>query len=240
MLLKDNNQNSNPPTEDYSIKQYKYRQELIGVRPDRYVNLTDMCRASNMRLKDFLAHPRTLTLISTMYISNMLKHRCIMDSLGEDTWGHMQLAKELAYQSDAKFNKWFISTFYDIRTKPKIETHIDMNPFLKWTEDNFPWLTDVTNETSAIGRVYFILNRTRGILKVGYTSNDPKIRLSAFRSGAVGESLVLVGSIRGTREAEAKIHSCLSSHRFKGEWFSYVPEVQSIIINLLKKEGRRK
>ena len=72
---------------------------------------------------------------------------------------------------------------------------------------------------------------------MGFTSGDPKSRLSAFKSGAVGESLILLGSIKGTLSSESELHSLLSRYKFKGEWFVYSKDVQSFVAKLLESEG---
>jgi len=211
-----------------SITVFDYNGTPIFRRADGYFNLTQMCQANGKRLKDFLNHRRTLSVLSVIYSTQRGQIQHPVQFIDGETWGHFELAAELAYQSKPNFHHWFNSTFYDI--EKLFEMKFDVSLFKKWEADNFPWRMDPSNDKEKEGIVYFILNKTRNILKIGFTASaDCSQRLSSFKSGAVGESFVVLGEINGTLKTEAMFHSLFSEYRVKGEWFNYNDEVKKYI-----------
>lgn len=66
------------------------------------------------------------------------------------------------------------------------------------------------------GYVYVI--RSGGHVKIGYTRNDPKSRLSYLQIGSA-EKLTLAASIHGSPALEKRLHAHFSDLRTAGEWF---------------------
>ena len=205
---------------------FNYNGQIISRRENGFVNLTQMCQANGKRLKDFLSHKRTLETIHTLYAIQSGEIYHVLETIDGETWGHFDLAAELAYQSNASFSVWFNITFYgDNLTFPSVS----LEEFRQWEEKHFPWINDATNKNEQKGSVYFILNETRNILKIGYTAGDPMTRLAAFKSGAVQEKLTLLGQVDGTLKTEGMYHSYLASYKVQGEWFNYTPDVRKFV-----------
>lgn len=78
--------------------------------------------------------------------------------------------------------------------------------------------------------IYFIQEEhPQGRIKVGYTSSkNAKSRLSGNQTGNPNR-LVLLGTIAGSRNKEAFIHSQLSAHNAHGEWFEPSDYVVDIV-----------
>lgn len=213
----------------HSLQNFNYNGAVIQRRQnDGYLNLTQMCQANGKRLQDFLDHKRTLHTLFILYSTQqgIIQHPiCFVDG---ETWGHFQLAAELAYQSEAQFSVWFNRTFYNVSNLFKKE--IVVEEFKQWEKENFPWEDDPSNKKEKAGIVYFVLNKTKKLLKVGFTaSSSCQSRLAAFKSGCPGESFVVLGEVAGTMKTEAMFHSYLAPFRFRGEWFKYSDEVKAFV-----------
>jgi hypothetical protein len=64
-------------------------------------------------------------------------------------------------------------------------------------------------------------------VKVGYTAG-PKKRLDSLKTGSP-HALQLLGVIPGDRAMETLLHREFAAHRMSGEWFRWVPEVESAV-----------
>jgi hypothetical protein len=69
-----------------------------------------------------------------------------------------------------------------------------------------------------LGGVYFIRDSTANAMKIGYTRDDPRIRLSNLQVGNP-HRLTLAGCIAGEQSFEASIHAQRREWRLAGEWF---------------------
>jgi hypothetical protein len=219
-----------------SLQNFDYNGQLIQRRADGFVNLTQMCQANGKRLKDFLDSKPALSTIFVLYSTQHGQIVHPIEFVDGETWGHFELAAELAYQSHAKFHVWFVRAFYNLENPFKSD--INMEDFKKWELENFPWQNDPSNDKEKQGTVYFVLNQTRNLLKVGFTGSDNcESRLSAFKSGAVGESFLVLGEVAGTLKTEAMYHSYLAEHKVKGEWFKYNDKVKDFLASIVFKDS---
>lgn len=80
--------------------------------------------------------------------------------------------------------------------------------------------------------VYFIQADEGGPIKIGFTADDPKRRLSQLQTGNAS-TLKLLGSIKGTAARERQFHAELSEFRLQGEWFKSDPTVLAAVQNAL-------
>jgi hypothetical protein len=72
--------------------------------------------------------------------------------------------------------------------------------------------------------IYFIEAIGAGLVKIGYTENDPEVRLRQLQTGCPFPMRVL-GSISGEPEDEAEIHQKFAGYRRHGEWFEMSAEI---------------
>lgn len=77
------------------------------------------------------------------------------------------------------------------------------------------------------GYIYFILDRTAGAIKIGF-SKDVKSRLSALQVSSATK-LELLGSMPGTEREEQRLH--LRFERLSGEWFTVTHKLLDFIGN---------
>ena len=83
--------------------------------------------------------------------------------------------------------------------------------------------------------VYFV--RCGEYLKVGFTSDNLRNRLSSMQTGSP-HRLALVASIRGGRGVEKKIHTSLAMYPRRGEWFALPPEdAERIVASVVLAHG---
>lgn len=75
------------------------------------------------------------------------------------------------------------------------------------------------------GFVYFIVDKTRGLVKIGY-SYDPMKRISDLQTGNGGR-LELLASVRGTMKTERRLQELWEDLRTSGEWFRLTPRLES-------------
>lgn len=76
-------------------------------------------------------------------------------------------------------------------------------------------------------RVYFILDPTDGLIKIGVSrKTDARLRTLADHTG---RQLVLLKTIVGSYALEKELHRALARHRVRGEWFLDCPEVRSVM-----------
>ena len=80
--------------------------------------------------------------------------------------------------------------------------------------------------------VYFIQADENGPIKIGFTTDDPKRRLSQLQTGNAS-SLKLLGAIKGTSARERQFHVTLSEWRLQGEWFQSHPTVLAAVHDAL-------
>ena len=66
--------------------------------------------------------------------------------------------------------------------------------------------------------LYFISNESNTAVKIGYTSNDPVLRLVDLQT-AHYERLRLIAVTEGELEGERQLHSIFEDERLQGEWF---------------------
>lgn len=79
--------------------------------------------------------------------------------------------------------------------------------------------------------VYFILQRPRGVIKIGFTSCCPFDRFDQISKNAPpGTKLVLLGVIEVfDKSEEAALHKRFSEWRDRGEWFWCSQEISGFI-----------
>lgn len=83
-------------------------------------------------------------------------------------------------------------------------------------------------KTKSMGLVYAIGDNGADEVKIGWTSKSAATRLRQLEK-ASGRSLVLLGSIRGTRQDESALHEAFAGARIRGEWFRRSPAVSEWI-----------
>lgn len=86
--------------------------------------------------------------------------------------------------------------------------------------------------------VYFIQADENGPIKIGFTADDPKRRLSQLQTGNAS-ALKLLGAIKGTAVQERQFHTALSEWRLQGEWFEPHPTVLATVQNALSAEEQQ-
>lgn len=65
--------------------------------------------------------------------------------------------------------------------------------------------------------IYFIQDSETGHIKIGHAA-DPERRLKQLQTGCPGK-LILLCTVSGSKDDEAKIHKKFAHHRLRGEWF---------------------
>jgi len=68
--------------------------------------------------------------------------------------------------------------------------------------------------------IYFIKSKSKNAVKIGFTNNNPRKRLSVLQVGSL-DKLSLLKVISGDLKLERAIHLTFHRFRLKGEWFSY-------------------
>jgi hypothetical protein len=68
------------------------------------------------------------------------------------------------------------------------------------------------------GFVYFIRCPSNGMIKIGWTADDPERRLRALSTGSP-EEFERLGTIPGSCADEAALHRLFADSRVRGEWF---------------------
>lgn len=77
------------------------------------------------------------------------------------------------------------------------------------------------------GHVYFIKAPGSDLIKIGFAT-DVTARLKALQAASPGE-LSLLGSVRGSRSDESRLHRLFADDRIRGEWFTDTPALRAII-----------
>lgn len=90
-------------------------------------------------------------------------------------------------------------------------------------------------ERIADGYVYFILNKRRGVVKIG-NSKRPQNRVVDLQVSSA-DPLILLGAIEGTKELEKRLHGIFSQYWVSGEWFRYESDVKQYISAQLERAG---
>ena len=80
--------------------------------------------------------------------------------------------------------------------------------------------------------IYFIQSLDK--IKVGYTTDIEQRKKSLTIGNPHG--LVVIGTIKGTKEHESKIHRKLKDHHVSGEWFHDNSNVRKYIEDILNKK----
>lgn len=79
--------------------------------------------------------------------------------------------------------------------------------------------------------IYFIGNKERGFVKIGYTSYDTiNNRFSTIQTGCPYD-LEVFGIMEGDQHFETFFHRKFKHLNMRGEWFIYTPDIQAIIDN---------
>lgn len=68
--------------------------------------------------------------------------------------------------------------------------------------------------------IYLIVNESKTVCKIGFTTNDPQQRLKELQT-ANAEKLFVRYCITGSVNIERNLHKLFSSLRLNGEWFTY-------------------
>lgn len=85
--------------------------------------------------------------------------------------------------------------------------------------------------------VYFIRAKTGGPVKIG-TARDARERLRQLQ-GAHHEELAIIRQIPGGQAVEAWFHLKFATHRIRGEWFRFAPEMLTLDYHLPAAPDRR-
>ena len=80
--------------------------------------------------------------------------------------------------------------------------------------------------------IYFIQEGKDGSIKIGFTKNDVRKRLSNLQSGSCRE-LRLLCVIDGDCQKEQRIHNTFYSIKDRGEWFYPYPHLTEYIKSLI-------
>lgn len=83
------------------------------------------------------------------------------------------------------------------------------------------------DEPISRGRVYFIVARKAGTVKVGFSANLRKRMIDLQTSAS--EPLAMAFSCAGDRELERALHAFLAPHVVSGEWFRYGAHIHDLI-----------
>ncbi len=102
---------------------------------------------------------------------------------------------------------------------------LSVNGFEKFKSKSF-----LTRPVKRDEKVYFILNRQRGVVKIGF-SIDPERRLTALEEGTV-DDLELIGITLGGRKEELIIHKKFAQYWIRREWFVYSDEIKAYVKSL--------
>lgn len=76
--------------------------------------------------------------------------------------------------------------------------------------------------------IYFLLNTERKTLKIGFTDNDVKSRISNLQTGN-SDKLTLIGLIDGDLNLEKFLHNLFSNKCENGEWFNFDNELKDFV-----------
>src|SRR4030042_1877657 len=79
--------------------------------------------------------------------------------------------------------------------------------------------------------IYFAQCSGGGPIKIGFTSREPENRVQDLQNANPYE-LVLLGTISGGKEEEAKLHGRFSDDRLRGEWFAPSEHLRSWLRDL--------
>ena len=74
--------------------------------------------------------------------------------------------------------------------------------------------------------VYIISAGDSGAVKIGWTEGNAEERLAALQT-ANFESLRILRVIPGSVGIETKLHRFFALHRIRGEWFTFVDDINS-------------
>ncbi len=83
--------------------------------------------------------------------------------------------------------------------------------------------------------VYFVLSPSLKRIKVGVTRR-PGIRIPELQVGSA-EELLILGVFPAATDTERRLHKQLAPYRVRGEWFSDVPAIRTLINNMGKEFG---
>jgi hypothetical protein len=78
------------------------------------------------------------------------------------------------------------------------------------------------------GVLYFIQAPINGYIKIGYTAQQPRMRLLSIQAMSPVE-LVLLGCCPGDQDDEARLHERFAGIRAHGEWFKACEELLAYI-----------
>jgi len=84
--------------------------------------------------------------------------------------------------------------------------------------------------------VYFIRAGSDGPVKIG-TAANPTNRMRELQTGS-SLPLHLLRVVDGNRETESAYHARFEQHAIHGEWFSYTPEMDSLVIPYRPSESK--
>jgi hypothetical protein len=82
----------------------------------------------------------------------------------------------------------------------------------------------VRSKIKGQGYIYFIQAPDCGPVKIGFTTDHPKRRLTQLQTGSPVE-LTLRAMIRGTHKDELSLHAQFAANRLHGEWFTPHPDM---------------
>lgn len=76
--------------------------------------------------------------------------------------------------------------------------------------------------------IYFIEGRHTGLIKVGFTEHDPKVRLRDLQTGSP-DTLSLIGVVDGDQKLERELHDSFVLFWHHGEWFEPCYEIRTYL-----------
>lgn len=80
----------------------------------------------------------------------------------------------------------------------------------------------------SLGVVYFIQAQGVGLIKIGFTARNPRVRLASLRTGSP-VPLVPLGFVTGLQNEEGELHTRFIASRAHGEWFHPTPDLLAFI-----------
>ncbi len=95
--------------------------------------------------------------------------------------------------------------------------------------ENFVDAADPTIQPS----IYFVHAPSLNRVKIGFTEGRVQSRVDALQTGSA-EKLIHLGSVGGTRYAEAQLHKRFASFRLEGEWFEVKGEFERFLVDTIQ------
>jgi hypothetical protein len=82
-----------------------------------------------------------------------------------------------------------------------------------------------------MGFIYFVEARGTGLVKIGWTAGDPRVRLRTLQTSN-GCELRLLATRQGTVADEKQLQQDFREDRERAEWFRLSPHLQALLWNV--------